>query len=130
MVQLDSQGWNYHRKSGMALVPYSSQAQGFFTKAAGETEFDRDAYLRSRYYSGANLALARLVKELADAKNCNANGIVLAYLIHQPFPVVPIVGCYSIPLLEDSVRATSVDLDPEELAALESAAGAPRRGAI
>jgi aryl-alcohol dehydrogenase-like predicted oxidoreductase len=122
MTHLTKAEYDYHKKN-LALVPYSSQSQGFFTKAAGETEFDQSEFKNSRFYSESNLKLAEVVKELAANKGCNANGISIAYLLGQPFPIFPIVGCNQSAQLEDSIRAATVTLTRDELQALENAAG-------
>lgn len=122
LTHLTKSGYDYHRKHNMVLAPYSSQSQGFFTKALGETEFDEDQFKQSRFHTRTNLELARLVKELAASKDCNANGVALAYLFEQPFPIIPVVGCNSKSQLDDSIRATNVRLSEDELQALENTA--------
>ncbi len=123
LVHLDNSGYDYHSASGLSMAPYSPQAQGFFTKALGEKDFDQERFDKSRFNNRANLTVAKLVKAFAADKGCNANAIVLAYLLHQPFPITPIVGCYTKELLDDSFKALQVVLEKDELQALEDAVG-------
>ncbi len=122
LVTLDKAAHDYHRETGISIAPYSSQAQGFFTKAIGGMPFDESKFATSRYHNEANQRVAGLIGNLASAKGCNANGIVMAYLIHQPMVVTPIVGCYTKEQLDDSVQASKVVLTRDELQGLEDAA--------
>ncbi|MBD5780650.1 aldo/keto reductase [Pelagicoccus sp. NFK12] len=116
LANLDRLGYEFHRESGLALVPYSSQAKGFFTKLL---ESDGAASLEENpYYSERNLKIGEVIRELSNQHRCNANAIVLAYLLQQPFPVFPIIGAYSPSLVEDSVKSLQIELSPSEVVAL------------
>ncbi len=123
LFSVDRKSYDFHSRENLAMTPYSSQALGFFTKALGEVEADREALAKNRFHNDANLKVAEVVKELARKKGCNANGIVLGYLVSQPFPILPIVGCHQESQLEDSFNAVAVKLEKEELQALEDASG-------
>lgn len=123
LVDLDRATYDYHRREQLPLFPYSPQAQGFFTRAArGPLEEPLSPALQ-RYATPVNLALAPRVGELARAKACSVNGIVLAYLLHQPLPVIPIIGCNTPAQLDDSLAALHVSLTRAELQSLEDATG-------
>jgi aryl-alcohol dehydrogenase-like predicted oxidoreductase len=51
------------------------------------------------------------------------NAIVLAYLLHQPLAVFPVIGADRSDQLEDSIGALEVSLLASELQMLEDAAG-------
>ncbi|MEM9160946.1 MAG: aldo/keto reductase [Verrucomicrobiota bacterium] len=116
---LDRAGYDYHLESGVSLIPYSAQAQGFFTKAADEEGADWKSLMESRYATPRNLKLAAAIRELAEEKGCEVNGVVLGYLMSQPFAIVPIVGANHPQQLEDSVMATRIRLTEEELQRLD-----------
>ncbi len=122
LFHVDKATYDYHLRENMAITPYSSQALGFFTKVLGEVEVEQEALKKNRFYNETNLKVAEVVRELAEKKGCNANGIVLGYLVNQPVPIVPIVGCYNELQLDDSLRAVAVELTADELQALENAA--------
>jgi aryl-alcohol dehydrogenase-like predicted oxidoreductase len=46
----------------------------------------------------------------------SATQVALAYLLHKPFPLAPVVGPRSPSELADCLRATGLVLSPEELA--------------
>lgn len=116
-VKFDAEAYRFHRETGMAVIPYTSQANGFFSKLArGDTGLEKHDF-----HVPANLAAGRIVQELAAAKRVAPSAIVLAYLWSRPFPVVPIIGSRTIAQLEDGIAALPVRLTAAELASLEAA---------
>lgn len=122
-VPMDEAALAYHRRTGLPVIPYSSQAHGFFGKlhAAGRAGVSPGDL--SIYDNPVNMARLQCIETLADKHGAAVNDIVLAYLIAQPFVTVPIVGCKTVDQLHASLRALDVTLSPDELAYLE--AGTP-----
>jgi aryl-alcohol dehydrogenase-like predicted oxidoreductase len=123
LVDLDRSTYAWHRAQGVALVPYSSQAQGYFSYVTTGRAEALSVNVKNRYDTPANRALAVVIARLAAAKGCTVNSIVLAYLLHQPLPVFPIIGANDTRQLEDSFTALTVQLSPKELQLLEEATG-------
>ena len=120
-VKFDAGAWHFHRETGLAVIPYTSQANGFFSKLALPPA-QRPAHLAGHeFHTSPNLAAGRIVAELAAGKRVAPSAIVLAYLWSRPFPVVPIVGSRTPAQLEDSAAALGVRLTRDELGALETA---------
>ncbi len=118
-VKFDRELERFHHETGLAVVPYTSQANGFFSKSALPPE-QRPANLEQHdFNTPPNVAAAQVVIELAAAKRVPPSAIVLGYLLSRPFPVFPIIGCRTIAQLEDSVAAVSVRLTSDELRRLE-----------
>ena len=116
-VKFDAEMYRFHRETNLAVIPYTSQANGFFSKLArGDAGLEKHDF-----HVPPNLAAGRIVQELAAAKHVAPSAIVLAYLWSRPFPVVPIIGSRTIAQLEDGVTALAVRLTPAELAELETA---------
>lgn len=116
-VKFDADTYRFHRETGLAVIPYTSQANGFFSKLArGDTGLEKHDF-----HVPPNLAAGRIVTELAAAKHVAPSAIVLAYLWSRPFPVVPIIGSRTIAQLEDGVAALPVRLTPAEISPLETA---------
>lgn len=114
-VKFDADTYRFHRETGLAVIPYTSQANGFFSKLArGDVGLEKHDF-----HVPPNLAAGRIVQELAAAKRVAPSTIVLAYLWSRPFPVVPIIGSRTLAQLEDGIAALSVRLTSEETAALE-----------
>ena len=102
---MDDEMYMMHLRTGMAAVPYSSQAQGYFTKLEKQPERARRM---EQYDSDINRMRLERVRELASGYGATINQIALAYLMSQPFPVVPIVGCRTEEALSDSLGAAEL----------------------
>jgi aryl-alcohol dehydrogenase-like predicted oxidoreductase len=122
-VKLDAAAHAFHVESGTAAIPYTAQAKGFFSKVTLPAERQPRDLAQHEFHTEANLALARLVAEIARIHGVTPNAVVLAYLWTRPFPVVPIIGASSPTQLDDNFAAIGFRLTPAELAALECAAG-------
>ncbi|HWA24445.1 MAG TPA: aldo/keto reductase [Lacunisphaera sp.] len=116
-VKLDPEMLRFHRETRMAIIPYTSQAGGFFSKLA---RGDGDL-AGSEFHVPANLAAGKVVADLATERSVEPSAIVLAYLWSRPLTVVPIVGTHTVAQLEECFAALPIRLTTGELAALETA---------
>jgi len=128
-VIFDAAMYRFHRETGLAVVPYTSQANGFFSKLALPPEKRPANFEAHEFHTPPNLTAGKIVIELARAKGVTPGTIVLAYLWSRPFPVVPIVGARTIAQLEDSAAAVGLRLTSSELEALETASQSGLPGA-
>ncbi|MEX0774352.1 MAG: aldo/keto reductase [Phycisphaeraceae bacterium] len=101
-------------KNQMALMPWSSQARGFFTDRAGP-EKTEDAELVRCWYSPQNFLRRDRAIELARRHNVLPINIGLAYVLRQPFPTFPLIGPRSIEETRTSMPGLDVELSKEEL---------------
>lgn len=120
-VKFDAELERFHRETGSAVVPYTSQANGFFSKFALPPEKRPANFEKHDFHTPPNVAAAQIVVELASAKGVSPSAIVLGYLLSRPYPVFPIIGCRTLAQLEDSCAAVQVRLTPAELQRLENA---------
>jgi aryl-alcohol dehydrogenase-like predicted oxidoreductase len=120
-VKLDAAMYRFHLETGLAVVPYTSQASGFFSKLALPSAARPAGFESHEFHTPPNLAAGEIVLELAAAKRVAPSAIALAYLWSRPFPVVPIVGSRTVTQLEDCAAALSVRLSAAELQSLETA---------
>ncbi|WP_085033856.1 aldo/keto reductase [Ensifer aridi] len=97
---------------------WSSQGRGFFTERAGRDKHDDEELVRV-WYSERNFQRRDRAIELAGKRGCSPIHIALAYVIAQPFPVIPLIGPRTVAELEDSLSAIQVTLTPEEVRWLE-----------
>jgi aryl-alcohol dehydrogenase-like predicted oxidoreductase len=125
MVTLDRAAYDYHCRHACALIPYSSQAHGFFSHPASATTKPA----AKRYATEQNLRLAPVVCALARERGCSVNQVILAYLLHQRPTIVPIVGGHSPDQMDDSLGALAVKLTPSQMDTLEDLAGSGIRHA-
>jgi predicted dehydrogenase/aryl-alcohol dehydrogenase-like predicted oxidoreductase len=107
----ESQAWLRERK--VALFPWSSQARGFFTGRA-KPEDTSDEELVRCFYSDENFQRLDRARELASAKGVEPTAIALAWLLHQPYPVFPLIGPRQISETRTSLPGLSVTLTDEE----------------
>ncbi len=116
LVVFGPQERDLHWKTGIAVIPYSPQAQGYFDKLErlGERALpDKD---RQGYHSAANAAMLPTVKALAARHGVSINALSLCWLMSQPFVTIPVVGPRTVAQLRDSAAASDAILSPEELA--------------
>jgi predicted dehydrogenase/aryl-alcohol dehydrogenase-like predicted oxidoreductase len=98
---------------------WSSQARGFFTDRAGRDKRD-NAELVDTWYSEGNFA--RRDRAIALGKELGASPIhiALAYVLALPFPSIPLIGPRRLQELDDSIKALSIRLTPEQVQWLEN----------
>jgi aryl-alcohol dehydrogenase-like predicted oxidoreductase len=121
---------------GIGFVPFSPLGKGFLTGQINEdTKFDGTDF-RSKVprfdleNRKANLALVELVGRFAEQKKVTLAQVALAWLLAQKPWIVPIPGTTKPDRLRENIGAVSVQLAPEDLRELESAASKiPLQGA-
>ncbi len=113
---------------GIGFVPYSPLGRGFLTgKIDDKTKFDRSDFRNSlpRFTPEArkaNQALVDLLASIAERKKATPAQIALAWLLAQKPFVVPIPGTRKLDRLVENVGAVAVELTPDDLRDIESAA--------
>jgi aryl-alcohol dehydrogenase-like predicted oxidoreductase len=110
---------------GVGLIPWSPLARGRLARplAADTTRARTDAYARHIYgteLSAADQAVHGALHQLAQARGLPAAQVALAWVLHRPGVVAPIVGASQPRHLEDAVAALAVKLTPDEMKALEA----------
>ncbi len=98
---------------------WSSQGRGFFTDRAGRDKHDDEEIVRC-WYSDRNFVRRDRAIELAGKLGRSPIHIALAYVIAQPFAVIPLIGPRTIAELEDSLSALDIKLTPEQVTWLEA----------
>ncbi|NSX87025.1 Gfo/Idh/MocA family oxidoreductase [Agrobacterium tumefaciens] len=98
---------------------WSSQGRGFFTDRAGREKHDDEEIVRV-WYSDRNFVRRDRAIELAQELGRHPIHIALAYVIAQPFPVIPLIGPRTIAELEDSLSALDIALTAEQVKWLEA----------
>lgn len=109
----------YHEETGLAAIPYTSQANGLFQKLAQEGVKGIDADTWERYREAETRQRFERLAQVAAERGLSVTQVVLGYLMSQPFPTIPIVGCRTLEQLQDSLTAAEVRLDPDQVSFLE-----------
>src|SRR5438552_3411911 len=113
---------------GIGLVPFSPLGKGFLTGKIDEnTTFDSSDFRNTvpRFTPEArkaNQALVDLLGKIADRKNATPAQIALAWLLAQKPWIVPIPGTTKLGRLEENIGAVAIELTPDDLRDIESAA--------
>lgn len=119
---MDGEMYALHRESGLAAIPYSSQARGIFHKLAQGGAARLSAAARSLYPVEPNLARLRRAQKVAAELGVSLTAVILGYLRSQPFTAVPILGSRTAEQLADSLATGDTRLAPAQLAYLEQGA--------
>ncbi len=122
------------RELGVGIVPYSPLGRGLLTGAISTTEtMSADDFRRMsqpRFQGGNlehNLRLVEVVKQVAVRHGCTPGQTALAWVLSRGVDVVPIPGTRRRRYLEENVAATSVVLEDEDFALLDSLHAAGER---
>jgi aryl-alcohol dehydrogenase-like predicted oxidoreductase len=120
-VYFDREAHDFHVETKLPVMPYSPQANGFFSgKYSRPRPGDDLSGVVSLYGTEENFLRLDRAKELAAKLGCTANQIALAYLIAQPFDVVPIAGPHTPEQLIDTCQASDLKLTEKQVRYLES----------
>ncbi|MGH6922838.1 MAG: aldo/keto reductase, partial [Propylenella sp.] len=118
-VSSSSTAWRaWLKRRQIPVFAWSSQGRGFFTVRAGRDKRD-DAELVRCWYSDKNFARRDRAIDLANRLGRKPIHVALAYVVAQPFPVVPLIGPRTLEELADSLSALDIELTPKDVAWLE-----------
>jgi aryl-alcohol dehydrogenase-like predicted oxidoreductase len=113
---------------GIGFVPYSPLGRGFLTGKIDEsTTFgsndNRTTLPRfTPQARKANRPVVDLLENIADQKRATPAQIALAWLLAQKPWIVPIPGTTKLNRLEENIAAASIELTPDDLRSIDTAA--------
>ena len=113
---------------GIGFVPYSPLGKGFLTGKIDENaKFDSTDFrsILPRFTPEAlkaNQAVVDLLGKIGERKKATSAQIALAWLLAQKPWIVPIPGTTKLARLEENIGAVAVELTPDDLREIESAA--------
>jgi len=113
---------------GIGFVPFSPLGKGFLTGKIDENaKFDSSDFRSTlpRFTPEAlktNQALIQLLGNIAKQKQATPAQIALAWLLAQKPWMVPIPGTTKLHRLEENICAVAIDLTPDDLRDIDSAA--------
>lgn len=115
---MDDAMYAYHQQTGLAAMPFTSQAKGYFSKLAAVGKQAVNPKLLAQYDNPVTQRRFEAAQQISERTGYPLSQIALAYLMQQPFTTIPIVGCKNLDQLEDSMSAIDVTLSAEDLALL------------
>jgi aryl-alcohol dehydrogenase-like predicted oxidoreductase len=113
---------------GIGFVPFSPLGKGFLTGKINEnTTFDSSDFRNivprfTQEARKANQALVDLLGRVAERKKATPAQIALAWLLARKPWIVPIPGTTKLERLEENIGAVAVELTPDDLREIDSAA--------
>ena len=113
---------------GVGFVPFSPLGKGFLTGKIDEnTTFDSSDFrnIVPRFTPEArkaNQALVDLLRQIGERKKATSAQVALAWLLAQKPWIVPIPGTTKPARLEENIGAVSLELTPDDLRDIETAA--------
>lgn len=113
---------------GIGFVPFSPLGKGFLTGAIhADTQLDKADFRNtvprfSEENRKANQALVDVIGKFAARKRVTPAQVALGWLLAQKPWIVPIPGTTKLHRLEENIGAAFVELSPQDLRELESAA--------
>lgn len=124
LISVDAEGERWHAATGVPLFAWSAQARGFFTGRHTPAGHDRqteetDAFERRMfevYGTNENFERFRRAQEVGRRHGrYSAVQVALAWVLHKPFVVTPIVGPRTREELKLCAEALSLRLTQPEL---------------
>jgi aryl-alcohol dehydrogenase-like predicted oxidoreductase len=113
------------KELGIGLVAYSPLGRGFLTGEVKSFEdLPADDYRRQdpRYQGdnfNLNLEILEEVNKVADKYGATPSQVAIAWILHQATNVVPIPGTKRVRYLEENTISFRLDLEDEDLEALD-----------
>ncbi len=106
---------------GISLVAYSPLGRGFLTgQIKSPNDFAKDDWRRnlprfSEEHFHKNLELLACIKTIADELTCTPAQVALAWLLQQPYSIVPIPGTRQITRLQENIKSVDITLNKQQL---------------
>ncbi len=110
---------------GVALIPWSPMARGFFAGnrkpgGGGETVRARsDPFADQLYFRPEDFQVADRVAEVATRRGVTGSQVALAWVLSKRYVTAPIIGSSKMEHLEQSIAALDIKLSDEEIQRLE-----------
>jgi aryl-alcohol dehydrogenase-like predicted oxidoreductase len=109
----ESRAWL--EKTQFPIMPWSSQAQGFFTGRASPEDRSNAELVRC-WYSDDNFKRLARAKEMAAKRGVEPTNIALAHVLCQPYPAFPLIGPKTIAEMNSCMTSFSIELSPADAA--------------
>ena len=113
-VCVDDDGRRWHEEKQFPLMPWSSQARGFFSGAFTPENRDNGDMVRV-YYNDENFERLERAKQLGTKYGFSPIQVSLSYCVHLPFPMFPVVGPANLDEMNSSIAALDLQLTDKEV---------------
>ncbi len=115
LVPMTSEEYRWHLETGLAAMPYSGMAKGYFTKLFENGKNNVNEKLLKYYDNPLNDSRMKALVSISDEIDRPVSQISLAFLLNQPFNVFPIVRFGKESQLDDAIEATNIKLAERQM---------------
>ncbi len=114
------------RSEGIALIPFSPFARGFLCADRRNADnatlrTETDSYTKQYYYRDGDFAVYEAAERIGEKRGISAAQVSLAWVLRQPGITAPIFGATKPEHIDAAIAALDIQLDDDEVAALEAA---------
>lgn len=110
LVCMDGFEYAWYLDNNFPVFAYSSQAKGFFSKAAGKGAESLSGKASARFAQPENFERLDRVTEYARRSGLTPTAVALAYITCNKVPAVAVVGCKREEHLLDTLSAADVEI--------------------
>lgn len=114
-IRGDAEALRWYQQTRLPVLAWSSQARGFFS-GRFTPDVCPDPDVRRVYYAADNWERLSRATALAEARGISPSNVALAWVLHHPLNLFPLVGPATPAELADTLRALEVSLSPGEVA--------------
>lgn len=114
LASSDAKSREWLKKTQFPLIPWSSQAGPFFAVDIDRKTFSDKEVMRC-WFSDDNFERLERAKELAKKYKVPTITIALAYVLNQPFNILPIIGPKTVLETRTSFQALDIKLAEKDL---------------
>lgn len=109
LVIMDDEEYAKYQDSGVLLMPFSSQAQGFYTKAQKTGIENLSPAMQKKYDNPKNRERLQKLTKISDETGISATAVSLNYLLRNPLETLPVVGVSSKKYMDDTLQALDLE---------------------
>jgi aryl-alcohol dehydrogenase-like predicted oxidoreductase len=107
LTVLDEEGEQFHQETNLPLMPYTSQAAGYYEKAI-RLGTDHPSLAAHPFNTDGCNRIAAQLATLSEESGHSISALVLAWWKTKPYPAYPLIGCRTLAQLEDCFQALEV----------------------
>lgn len=109
LVIMDEEEYGKYQNSGVILMPFSSQAQGFYTKAQKSGIENLHPSLQRKYDNSVNRKRLEILVKISEETGLSPTAISLNHLLRNSLETLPVVGVSAKKYMDDTLQAFTLD---------------------
>ena len=114
VLSVSQEAWHWHRETQFPLMPWSAQARGF-SAVRSRRRIERTRTWCASIIMTIILNASGERRRWGKQRGASAIQIALAYVLHQPFPIFPLIGPRTPDELTSSLGGMEIELSDEQV---------------